>query len=212
MAGAKKGAAVAGKKAGPAGITMPDAGLHVAVLGALLDAELISESAIEKHLASVTGEVEALDEDDMEGRLGVVLRRLHALPLPAAKVAKIEALDFDGGNVIYMSLEEAAGTYSGGETDVYSLGSLEGIGALSRLTRLDLDSHGSPPDGEASDLSPLDGHPALEELWVGDCKNADVLLRLPKLRLVKVLGSQAVITPASVLEGLEARGVRVERL
>ncbi len=200
------------KKSVSAGLTMPDAGFHIAVLGALIDAELISETAVEKHLASVEKKVEKLEEDDEEGRLGLVLARLHEFALPAAKVAKLEALDFDGGNTIYMSLEEAAGTYSGGETQAHVANSLEGIGALKQLARLDLDSHGAPPDGEASDLSPLAGHPLLEELTVGDCKNAEVLLELPKLQRVRLLGSTAKVNPAHVLAALEKKGVVVERL
>ncbi len=190
----------------------PDAGLHIAVLGALVDAELVSESAVEKHAKGVAEELARLDEDDMNGRLRLVLRRLHTFPLAPTKVAKIEALDFDGGNIIYMSLEEIAGTYSGGETDVYSLVSLAGISALKGLTRLDLDAHGNPPEGKANDLAHLAGLGALEEIVLGDCENADVLLSLPKLRRVRILGSRAEVKPASVLRALEEKGVVVERL
>ena len=128
----------------PSGLTMPDAGFHLAVLGALMDADVVSEEA-KTFCKPLVKALDRLDEDDEAARLRLVLEHLHTMPLPAAKVAKIAALDFDGGNVVYMTLEEIAGTNSGGETDVYSAGSLDGIGALVALEHLDLDSHGNPP-------------------------------------------------------------------
>lgn len=197
------------KSARPKGLTMPDAGFHIAVMGALLDADLLSEETVEKHARGVAKAVAKLDEDDMEGRLALVLARLHEFPLPASKVAKIESLDFDGGNTIYMTLEEVAETNSGGETSVYSSRSLDGIAALTALTRLDNDSHGCPDDGEALDLAPLAGCQQLEEIWLPDCKSADVLLGLPKLKRVRLLGPVEV-APADALDRLRAKGVAIE--
>jgi hypothetical protein len=197
------------KNVPPAGLIFADAGFHIAVLNALRDADLVSESAVEKHLKGIGKAVADLDEDAMEERLGVVLERLHALALDPAKVAKIEALDFDGGNEIYMSLEEAAETYSGGETSVYSVRSFEGISALTALARLDIDSHGCPDEGELADLGPLASHPALEDLTLFcDCRNADALLSIPKLKRVRVFSTNRV-EPLGVLEELSKRGVAV---
>jgi len=193
-------------------LIFPDPGFHLAVLGALVDAELFDESRIESHVEAIADELSELDEDDENARLELVLRQLHTLPLPAAKVAKIEALDFDGGNTIYMTLEQLAETNSGGETEVYSVGSLAGISALTRLGSLDLDSHGSPANDELRDLSPLADLFALEEVCLCDCEHADVLLGLPKLRQVRVLGASATVEPGHVLAALEAKGVVVERL
>ncbi len=187
-----------------------DAGFHIAVLNALREADLVSESAVEKHLKGIGKALVDLDEDAMEERLQVVLERLHALALDPAKVAKIKALDFDGGNEIYMSLEEAAETCSGGETSVYSVRSFEGLSALSALERLDIDSHGCPEEGELADLAPLANHPALEDLTLFcDASNADALLSLPKLTRVRVFSTNRV-EPLGVLETLVKRGVTVE--
>lgn len=191
---------------------MPDAGFHLAVLGALMDAEVVSEKAVERFCKPLVKALDGLDEDDEAGRLGLVLAHLHTMPLPAAKVAKIDALDFDGGNSVYMTLEDIAGTNSGGETDVYCAGSLQGISALAALERLDLDSHGNPPGDERLDLAPLAGHPRLAEIMVGDCRNADALATLPKLSRVRVLGSTAEVRPKGVLEELAAKGVEVTTL
>lgn len=196
----------------PSGLTMPDAGFHLAVLGALMDADVVSEEAIERFCKPLVKALDRLDEDDEAARLRLVLEHLHTMPLPAAKVAKIAALDFDGGNVVYMTLEEIAGTNSGGETDVYSAGSLDGIGALVALERLDLDSHGNPPGGTVVDLAPVAGHPGLAEIVLGDCRNADALATLPQLKSVRVLGSTADVQPKGVLEKLAAKGVKVATL
>jgi len=198
------------KSTSKAGLIFPDAGFHIAVLNALREADLVSESSVEKHLKGIGKALADLDEDAMEERLQVVLERLHALPLDPAKVAKIEALDFDGGNEIYMSLEEAAETCSGGETCVYSVRSFEGISALSALERLDIDSHGCPDEGELADLGPLAHHPALADLTLFcDSRNADALLSLPKLNHVRVF-STIRVEPSGVLDELSKRGVTVE--
>jgi hypothetical protein len=196
----------------PSGLTMPDAGFHLAVLGALMDADVVSEEAIERFCKPLVKALDRLDEDDQTARLRLVLEHLHTMPLPAAKVAKIESLDFDGGNVVYMTLEGIAGTDSGGETDVYSAGSLDGIGALVALERLDIDSHGNPPGGVLMDLAPLAGHPRLAEIMLGDCRNADALASVPRLRSVRVLGSTADVQPKGVLKKLAAKGVKVATL
>lgn len=195
-------------KPAAATLTMPDPGFHLAVLGALVEAEAVSESALERHGKGVAKALDALDEDDEHGRLTLALAHFHKLPLAAAKVRKIDALDFDGGNVVYMTLEEIAGTYSGGETDAYAVQSLAGIDALVGLQRLDLDSHGCPADGELRDLAPLANLPALEEIQLCDCTNADALLTLPKLRRVTLLGA-VTVEPAGVIEELKRRGVEV---
>lgn len=194
------------------GVTMPDAGFHLAVLGALMEAELVSEEAVERFCKPIAEALEGLDEDDERGRLRLVLAHLHTMPLPAAKTAKIAALDFDGGNSVYMTLEEIAGTYSGGETDAYCAESLEGIGELVGLERLDIDSHGNPSGDKVVDLAPLAGHPRLAEIMVGDCRNADALETLPNLKRVRVLGSMADVGPKGVLERLTAKGVEVATL
>ncbi|MFO0550672.1 MAG: hypothetical protein U0271_19920 [Polyangiaceae bacterium] len=199
------------KKPPAATVTMKDAGFHLGVLGALLEAELVTESALERHGKAIAKALEALDEFDEVGRLTLALEHFHKFPLPAAKLKKIESLDFDGGNEVYMTFEDIAGTNSGGETEVYSVQSLDGIAALVNLQRLDLDSHGCPAQDELRDLSPLAGMAALEEIMLCDCTNADALLTLPKLRRIRLLGD-VTVEPDNVLAELKKRGVTVEKL
>lgn len=182
-------------------LVFPDVGLHLAVLGALLDAGVVDAEQIE-------GKLEAVDGDDEDGNLERAMKLLHKLKLDRAAVAGIESLDFDGGNEVYMLLEQGAGTATGGETDAYSLRSLAGVAALTSLRRLDLDGHGYAPEG--LDLRPLADHPALETLVLsGDCTHAATLERLPKLTHLDLrLGS---LDDEAVLPRLAARGVQVLR-
>jgi hypothetical protein len=206
-AGAKKaGAAKAKKSAGAKAsdesrVVFPDPGLHIAVLGALLDEGLVDEEKIEAKLEGIEG-------DDEFDRLRTGMDRLQAIKLDREKVARLERLDFDGGNEIYLMLERGADIYTGGEDDTYALRSLEGIGALTALQRLDLDGHGYRE--ETLDLRPLEGHPALTTLILsGTCSHAAVLETLPRLEKLDLrLGK---VDDASALERLAARGVDVQR-
>jgi len=182
-------------------VVFPDPGLHIAVLGALLEAEAIDPERIEAKLEGIEG------DDEME-RLRTAMGRLHSMRLDRKKVARIERLDFDGGNEIYLMMEDGAGIYTGGEDDSYSLRSLEGIAALTALETLDLDGHGSAD--EPLDLRHLAGNTALAQFILsGDCKHAEALETLPKLAKLDVrLGS---VDDAAVLDRLAARGVVVVR-
>lgn len=188
------------KKPAPTkGLVLPDPGLHIAVLGALLDSGAVEADTIEAALEGIEG------EEDID-RLREGIRRLHALGLDPMAVARIDALDFDGGNEIYMTLERGADVYTGGEDDTYSLRSLEGSAALSALERLDLDGHGYRE--ETLDLRPLARHPALADLTLsGTCAGAAALETLPKLaRLDMRLGE---VDDPAVLDRLRARGVEI---
>jgi len=211
MATKKKGSPRA-KSRKPTGLILPDAGFHLAVIGALMDADVLSEEAVERFCKPLAKALDRLEEDDEHGRLGLVLAHLHTMPLPPEKVAAIAALDFDGGNSVYMTLEEIAGVYSGGETDAYSVGSFEGIGALEGLESLDIDSHGNPPGDAVVDFAPLARHPRLAELTISDGKNADALETLPSLKRVRLLGTGEGLQPEGVLDRLAAKGVAVEKL
>jgi hypothetical protein len=207
-AGVKKGDAAKATnatKAANAGdedrVVFPDPGFHIAVLGALLDQELVDQEKIEAKLQGIEGE----DEFD---RLRTGMARLHAIKLARRKIEKIERLDFDGGNEIYMVLEEGADIYTGGEDDTYALRSLEGIGALTGLQTLNLDGHGYRE--ETLDLRPLQGHPALATLTLtGKCSHAAILETLPKLAKIDLRYGK--VDNASVLDRLAARGVEIQR-
>lgn len=186
------------------GIVFPDPGFHIAVLGALLDMKKISAELIQSTLEGLD-----FDEDSSETeRLLAAMARLHTLKMDPADLAQIDTLDFDGGNMIYMLLEDGAETETGGEDDTYCLLALTGIAALSGLKYLSLDGHGYRE--EKLDLKPLEGHPALETLILtGKCKSARALETMPNLARVDVrLGKVDV---PSALDRLEKRGVEVRR-
>jgi hypothetical protein len=182
-------------------IVFPDAGLHIAVLGALLEADAIDPARIEAKLEGIEG-------DDEMDRLRAAMARLHSMKLDRKKVARIERLDFDGGNEIYLMMENGADIYTGGEDDAYSLRSLEGMLALTGLETLDLDGHGSAD--VPLDLRHLEGHPTIAHFILsGDCKHAAALGTLPKLARLDIrLGS---LDDDAVLDRLAARGVEVVR-
>jgi hypothetical protein len=184
------------------GVKFPDAGFHIAVLGALLDAKCISAELIQATLEGLD-----FDEDSSEtDRLLMAMERLHTLTTKPKDLARIESLDFDGGNEIYMLLEDGAETETGGEDDTYCLQALTGIEALSGLKKLSLDGHGYRE--ETLDLNPLEGHPALEVLVLsGKCKNATALETMPKLaRLDLRLGK---VDRPKVLDRLAKLGVEI---
>lgn len=202
-AAAKKSALKSKPKAATTnGLKFPDPGFHIAVLGALLDAQFISAELIQATLEGLD-----FDEDSTETeRLLVAMSRLHSLTVDPKAAASIESLDFDGGNEIYMLLEDGAETETGGEDDTYCLQALTGLEALSGLKNLSLDGHGYR--AETLDLSPLEGHPALEIVTLsGKCKNAKVLETMPKLARLDVrLGK---VDRPNVLDRLAKLGVEV---
>ncbi|MBU2666234.1 hypothetical protein KOI35_22285 [Actinoplanes bogorensis] len=187
-------------------IVFADRGLHLGVLGALLDAGAVGA-------AELTAIVESTGPDGPDDgypgpgpRLAASLDLLHALPLPAA--GTVERLGFDGGNEIYMLVEQTLDVDTGGESDDYNVTSLEGIDRLTSLRSLDLDGHGYHP--EPLDLTPLAGHPVLAELLLtGACTAAGALEQLPALRELDV--RLARLDDPGVLTRLEARGVTIKQ-
>ncbi|OZV78751.1 hypothetical protein CA850_18630 [Micromonospora echinospora] len=189
-------------------IVFADRGLHLGVLNALLDNDVVTEEDLTAIIES-TGPDGPDDGYPGPGpRLAASLDLLHAVPVPSAAAAGITELDFDGGNDIYMLVEQALDIDTGGESDDYNVSSLEGIQALSGLESLDLDGHGYHP--APLDLTPLTGHPNLSKLFLtGDCTGAEALESLPALRDLDV--SLAQLDDPDVLDRLEARGVKVHR-
>jgi hypothetical protein len=187
-------------------ITFADRGLHVGVLNALLTGGVIAA-------ADLTAIVDSTGPDGPDDgypgpgpRLAASLEVLHAYALPAGAVATIEHLDFDGGNDIYMLIEQTLDIDTGGESDDYQVTSLAGIDALAALRSLSLDGHGYHP--EPLDLTPLAGHPALADLTLtGTCTAAAVLESLPALRTLDI--SLARLDDPQVAGRLEDRGVTV---
>ncbi len=184
------------------GLIFPDVGFHLAVMGALLDAGDLQVAEVEAKLSGLDN-----SGDRETQRLLAAMERLHQLPLDPAPVARIQRLDFDGGNEIYLLLESGADLYTGGEDDTYALRSLAGIQALAGLQALNLDGHGYRP--ETLDLGPLASHAALVSVRLsGPCSGASALETLPKLKTLKL--HNPVDDPA-VLDRLAARGVDVQR-
>ncbi|MEW2378003.1 hypothetical protein AB0883_18115 [Micromonospora sp. NPDC047812] len=187
-------------------IVFADRGLHLGVLNALLTNGVIAA-------ADLTAIIESTGPDGPDDgypgpgpRLAASLDLLHAVAVPSAEAAAIEHLHFDGGNEIYMLIEQTLNIDTGGESDDYNVTSLEGIHALSGLQSLDLDGHGYHP--APLDLTPLTGHPTLSELFLtGDCTGAEALESLLALRNLDV--TLAHLDDPDVPTRLEARGVTV---
>ena len=162
-------------------IVFADRGLHLGVLNALLTTGAIAAADLAAIVASTGPDG---PEDGYPGpgpRLKASLELLHAYALPVDAVAAVEELDFDGGNDIYMLIEQALDIDTGGESDDYNVTSLAGIQELSSLRSLNLDGHGYRET--PLDLSPLAGHPALTTLMLtGECTSAATLESLPALR------------------------------
>jgi hypothetical protein len=199
---AHKKASTTNSKPFAVGILFPDPGFHIAVLGALLEMQTISTEDVQ-----VTLEGLEFDDDTSEtDRLLAAMARLHVLKLDPKDLARIESLDFDGGNEIYMLLEDGAGTETGGEDDTYGLLAITGIAALSSLKTLNLDGHGYRE--ETLDLKPLEGHPALETLRLtGKCTPAKTLETLPNLAKLDL--QYADVGAPTVIDRLAKRGVTI---
>ncbi len=182
-----------------------DPGLFLGVLQALLEQELMPQERLDSVLAEI--ETSELDEDDEAGRVAEAIGLLQALPLSAEALARVESLDFDGGNEIYMLIEQVLDIETGGEEDYYQVLSLEGVQALTSLVSIDLDGHGYREG--ALDLSPLAGHPTLASLSLtGKCTRSQVLLSLPAL--TQLHASARNVDDPSVLARLRERGVEVD--
>ncbi|MEV6930293.1 hypothetical protein AB0M46_38230 [Dactylosporangium sp. NPDC051485] len=187
-------------------IVFADRGLHLGVLGALLAAGGITATDL-KTIIDSTGPDGPDDGYPGPGpRLAASLNLLHSFAVPSALAAAVDRLDFDGGNDIYMLIEQTLDIDTGGESDDYNVTSLEGIHALSGLRSLNLDGHGYHP--APLDLTPLTGHPTLAKLFLtGDCTTAGALESLPALRDLDV--ALARLDDPAVLTRLEARGVTI---
>ena len=160
-------------------LAFPDQGLHIAVLGQLLESDAIQAETIEKLLMGISS------KRTEKTRLMEAVRRLHGLAIQRRFLQLIESLDFDGGNQIYMVLEQCASVNTGGESDYYELKALTGIEALRSLRKLSLDGYGYRES--ELDLAPLANHQVLQDLELsGRCKSSRVLVTLPKLMRLDV--------------------------
>jgi hypothetical protein len=189
-------------------IVFADRGLHLGVLDALLNSGAIDADEL-KALVESTGPDGPEDGYPGPGpRLDASLALLHARAVSATEAASVDSLDFDGGNEIYMLVEQTLDIDTGGESDDYNVTSLEGVLQLPGLRSLDLDGHGYHP--EPLDLTPLTGHPALTTLLLtGACTAAGALESLPALRDLDV--TMARLDDPEVLTRLETRGVAIRR-
>lgn len=182
---------------------IPDTGLRLAIMNALIALGRLDEAALRERLADIHD-----DEHDEDVLITTALARLATVELDADALAQIERIDFDGGNDIYMLIEETIDVDTGGETDHYQLGSLAGIERLVALRSLSLDGHGYRDT--VLDLGPLRDHPTLAKLVLsGRCSNAAALESLAALaKLDYRLGT---LDDETVAERLVARGVELGR-
>jgi hypothetical protein len=185
---------------------IPDSGLRLAILDALLGLGHLDEDALRDRLASIR-DPNVEDPWEFENEwIAEALGRLEMVELDPEHLAQIERIDFDGGNDIYMLIEETLDIDTGGETDHYQLGSLSGIERLTALETLNLDGHGYRK--APLDLSPLRDHPSLQRVWLsGKCIHAQALEQLPALCKLDVgLGG---VDDDAVLDRLQARGIEI---
>ncbi|MEZ4376250.1 MAG: hypothetical protein R3B07_35930 [Polyangiaceae bacterium] len=194
----------------------PDTGLLLGVLNQLIELEVFSEGAVEEALSDLADknyDDDELDEDEDDDEEYLKARdaiaRLGEWQVSGDELARIETLDFDGGNSVYMSLEGAIDIDTGGEEDWYQVLSLEGVQRLTNLKSLSLDGHGYR-EYEWLDLAVLAGHPTLETLdLTGRCKSLQSLEQLKSLKQLRLLGAQ--LDDESALDILTTNGVTVTR-
>ena len=184
--------------------TISDPGLFLGVLQALLEQEIVAE----ERLDAVLADIETSDDPDGEEseRVAAAIVCLQQLEISADELARVTQLDFDGGNHIYMLIEEVLEIETGGEADYYAVRSLVGVDALRSLTALSLDGHGYRD--ATLDLTPLAGHPTLASLELtGRCRPAGVLESLPALGHLRARPGD--LDDPAVLARLRGRGVEV---
>jgi hypothetical protein len=185
---------------------IPDSGLRLGILDALLGLGHLDEDDLRERLADIRDPDVDVDRESEDEWIAKALARLAEVEIDPDTLSEIEQLGFDGGNDIYMLIEETLDIDTGGETDHYQLGSLDGIERLGGLRVLNLDGHGYRK--APLDLRPLRDHPTLQRVVLsGKCIGASVLEQMPALTQVDVqLGS---LDDGAVLERLAARAVEV---
>lgn len=185
---------------------IPDSGLRLGILDALLGLGHLDEEDLRERLADIREPNVRVDREYEDEWIAKALARLAEVEIDPDTLGEIERLGFDGGNEIYMLIEETLDIDTGGETDHYQVGSLAGIERLGGLQVLNLDGHGYRK--APLELGPLRDHPTLQRVVLsGKCIGAHALEQMPALTEVDVqLGS---VDDGAVLERLAARGVQV---
>ena len=210
------------------GDVIPDGGLRLGLIEQWLSAEIMPDTTkmFDAALTKIRADEELWFEEDgvrqldLEESSVVDAILLHAVEATADLAVQQDMLDrvtklqFDGGNDVYNDLlPEALSSRleceeweldTGGETEVFSVNSLDGIDKLANLESLDLDAHGFRKGGH--DLTPLQGHAKLGELRLtGVAAGANVLTSLTAL--TKLDGADGL--PEAVKAALVERGVAV---
>ena len=206
-----------------------DRGLQLGILCSLMmnqriDTEVLG-IVLEKAVAKLRADAAfwnaegtpVLDGDNDYRMLGIAADLLGEVEVTEDDLATIRDLSFDGGGDIYMWLEQSLAVAigledyeldTGGESDVYVVRSLEGLGRLPNLGRLSLDAYGFSDSTRS--LLPLASAPALEEVYIqGDFSEAESLLRCPALRCVRYGAYPGVPIPDAIVEQLRQKSVEV---
>jgi len=180
---------------------IPESGLYLGVIDQLLTLEEVTPEDLQAVLNAgietirKTEELwfdddgeKVLDVDDcMEEILQIAVEAMGDLKVSQSQLARVTALDFDGGNEVYMWLEcataEALGLEgweldTGGESELYLVRSLDGILSLPALEVLNLDAYG----------------------WTDSPRDASVLLKCKALKAVKQSSGLDDATKAALVE------------
>jgi hypothetical protein len=210
------------------GDAIGDVGLRMAALNALRSAGVVNDAVLKAALAPAIERIRANDkywhgEDGerrvdagewMEDLLGHAITALASVEVQASDLAAITSLSFDGGEEIYMWLEENTAEQldldaweldTGGESNLYRVESFDGVQALPALTSLLLDAYGwSDSPRDATPLVALKELSTLK-LMGSPLENAQILAQLPSLR--KVTGADDL--DPTVCTALRNAGVEV---
>ena len=146
----------------PNSIIFEDLGLHLGVIGSLLDLGLLTPDDIAEELQLLLDDIETEEAEEeyndartiAEERIEAALVLLHQFALNREDVAQIEYLSFDSGSEIYRLIEDLVDVDTGGEEDYYLVADLMSLEALSSLKEVNLSGYATDVD-----IVPLEEHP-----------------------------------------------------
>lgn len=179
-----------------------DANFKLAVLDALMAAGQLDLGSYPEFLQFIEGPQYDYEKNGYQAS-AAAYAYLTRYPLTVRQLGSVARLILDGGLNIYPYIYP----FWGGETEEFDIHDLADIALLPGLKYLDFTAMLT-----TTDLSPLAGHPALEDVGLGmngTWRHFDVLESLPALRLVSVYGFDLDDAAAVSVRRLKQRGVEV---